>query len=171
MKRTIRIKQELPYKPEQVWLALTDSKLLGKWFMENDIKPIANHEFTFHMAPQKGWDGITYCKVIEVEQEKYISYTYQGEASGEKTLSCAGIHSDVADKAAKGIFTKLNTVLSFKLIPNSGGTILELEHSGFSGLKLVIVSFVMGMGWKKQVEKKLPNLLEKMGKEISVIGK
>lgn len=37
MTRTIKLKTVLPYPPEKVWLALTDAKLLGKWFMENDM--------------------------------------------------------------------------------------------------------------------------------------
>lgn len=168
MKRTIRLKSHLPYKFEYIWLALTDAKLLGKWFMENDIKPEINHEFTFRLAPQKGWNGITYCKVIEVEPMKHIAYTYQGLASGEKALACAGIHSEMADKVTKGIFTELDTVLSFTLIPTCGGTTLAMEHSGYKGFKLVIVSLIMEMGWKKQLRKKLPLVLEKIEKEENI---
>lgn len=165
MQRTIHIKSHLLYKVEDVWLALTDANLLGQWFMENNIQPVKDYAFTFRMAPQKGWDGITHCKVTEIEPQKHIAYTYRGEASGEKTLACAGIHSEGADKIARGIFAELDTVLSFNLIPICGGTTLEMEHSGYKGLKLVIVSFVMGMGWKKQLHKKLPALLEKLVKE------
>jgi len=162
MKRTIALKQILPYPPEIIWRYLTDAELLSKWFMQNDIKPEVGHEFTFHMAPQKGWDGITHCEVIAVEPEKHIAYTYRGKATGEKTLACAGIHSDTADKAAKGIFAELDTVLSFTLEPTYGGTLLKMEQSGYAGLKMVIVSLVMQMGWKKQLGKKLPALLMKM---------
>ncbi len=70
----------------------------------------------------------------------------RGEATGEKALACAGIHSDTAGKVTKGIFAQLDTVLSFSLEPTCGGTILYLEHSGYKGLKLVIVSLIMGMG-------------------------
>ena len=61
MTRTIKLKIVLPYPPEKVWLALTDPKLLSSWFMENDIEAKQGHYFTFRMAPQKGWDGITHC--------------------------------------------------------------------------------------------------------------
>jgi uncharacterized protein YndB with AHSA1/START domain len=162
MTRSIKIKQMLPYPPEMVWRALTDADLLGKWFMQNDIQPIVGHEFEFRMAPQKGWDGITHCRVMVVEPNKYIAYTYSGKASGEKALACAGIHSDTADKAAKGIFAELDTLLSFTLEPTCGGTLLKMEHSGYKGLKMILVSFIMQMGWKKQIGKKLPALLEKL---------
>ena len=162
MKRTIRLKKVYPYKPEQVWQALTDAKLLGKWFMENDIELVTGHEFTFRMAPQKGWDGITYCTITELDNLHKIAYTYQGFASGEKALACAGIHSEIADSAGKGIFAELDTTLEFTLEPTCGGTILKMEQSGYKGFKMVIVSLIMGMGWKKQLFKKLPVVLAKM---------
>ncbi|GAB1446296.1 MAG: SRPBCC domain-containing protein [Cyclobacteriaceae bacterium] len=162
MKRTIKLKAVLPYSSDKVWLALTDAKLLGEWFMKNNIEPTKGYYFTFNMKPQKGWDGITHCEIISVEPEKHISYTYRGEATGEKALACAGIHSDTANKMTKGIFTELDTVLSFTLESTCGGTILQMEHSGYSGLKLIIVSLIMQMGWKKQLHKRLPKVLEQM---------
>jgi uncharacterized protein YndB with AHSA1/START domain len=165
MTRTIKLKTVLPYAQEKVWRALTEPKLLGSWFMENNIEPIQGHHFTFRMKPQKGWDGITHCEIIAVEPPKYISYTYRGEATGEKALACAGIHSDAGDKLTKGIFTRLDTVLSFRLEPTCGGTILHLEHSGYKGLKLSIISLIMQMGWKKQLNKKLPKVLNRLTNE------
>ncbi len=170
MKRTIRMKQNFSFDREQVWLALTDSNLLGQWFMKNDFRPEINFEFTFRMVPQKGWDGITHCKIIEIAPLQKLVYTYKGSATGEKTLSCAGIHSETADKAAKGIFTELDTILSFTLTPICGGTNLFMEHSGFQGFKLVLISFVFGMGWKKQM-KKLGTLLEKLEREKPITKK
>jgi uncharacterized protein YndB with AHSA1/START domain len=162
MTRTIKLKTVLPYSQEKVWQALTDPKLLGNWFMENNMEPTVGHYFTFRMKPQKGWDGITHCEIIRLEPQQHIAYTYRGEATGEKALACAGIHSDTADKLTKGIFTKLDTVLDFTLEPTCGGTILSMEHSGYKGLKLSIISFIMQRGWKKQLRKKLPKILEQM---------
>src|SRR6185312_13996345 len=162
MARTIKLKTVLPFPQEQVWQALTNPKLLGNWFMENNIEPTQGHYFTFRMKPQKGWDGITHCEVISVEPQKRIAFTYRGEATGEKALACAGIHSDKADKLTKSIFTRLDTVLSFSLSPTCGGTILSMQQSGYKGLKLVLISLIMHMGWKKQLRKKLPKVLEQM---------
>ncbi|MBV8326514.1 SRPBCC domain-containing protein [Chryseobacterium sp.] len=169
MQRNIQLKTVLPYSPEMVWTALTDSKILGSWFMENNMVPEKGHYFTFHMKPQKGWDGITHCEIIAIEPERYISYTYRGEATGEKALACAGIHSETADKITNGIFTKLDTILSFRLQPTCGGTLLLMEQSGYKGFKLVIISFIMQMGWKKQLKKKLPVALEQLSKKNPVI--
>lgn len=162
MTRTIKLKTFLPYGQNKVWQALTDPNLLSIWFMESNIEPIKGRYFTFKMKPQKGWDGITHCEVIDVAPEKHISYTYRGEATGEKALACAGVHSGTADNLTKGILTKLDTVLSFTLEPTCGGTLLHLEHSGYEGLKLIIISLIMQMGWKKQLRKKLPKVLEQM---------
>ena len=162
MTRTIKLKTFLPHEQDKVWRALTEPKLLASWFMENNIEPVQGYYFTFRMKPQKGWDGMTHCEIIGVKPQEYIAYTYRGEATGEKALACAGVHSETADKLTKGIFTKLDTVLNFKLEPTCGGTILHLEHSGYKGLKLSIISLIMQMGWKKQLRKKLPKVLEQM---------
>lgn len=164
MKRTIKIKRCIPFQPKQVWQAITDPKLLGDWFMENDIELKLNHEFTFRKDPQPGWNGITYCRIIKIENERHIAFTYKGEASGEKTLACAGIHSEVAANSVKGIFTKLDTILSFTLIPDCNGTCIVIQQSGFNGIKLILVSYVMQMGWKKLINK-LNLTLKKIDKE------
>jgi len=135
--------------------------------MQNNIKPEVGVDFQFKMAPQKGWDGITHCSIIEVKPLKYIVYTYRGEASGEKALACAGIHSAKADQAAKGLFTRLDTLVSFDLEPTGGGTLLSLQQSGYRGVLQVIVSIIMQMGWKKKLKKKLPATLAKIGARCS----
>ncbi|MNK07115.1 hypothetical protein D3C87_250250 [compost metagenome] len=166
MDRTIKLDIFLPYDRDLVWRALTDADLLGKWFMLNNIKAETGHYFTFRMKAQKGWDGITHCEIISAIPRQYLAYTYRGEATGEKALACAGIHSDKADKLTKGIFTKLDTVLSFSLEPTCDGTLLMVKQSGYKGIKLVLISFIMEMGWKKQLRKKLPNLLQKLNPDL-----
>jgi uncharacterized protein YndB with AHSA1/START domain len=174
MERNIRLERLLPYSHEQVWQAITDSRLLGSWFMPNDLVPKLGQEFTFHMKPQRGWDGITHCEIIELEAGKRIAFTYRGEATGEKALACANIHSRNADKVGKGIFTQLDTVLSFTLTPEytCGGveqTTLVMEHTGFKGFKLMVVSFIMGAGWNKLL-RKLSTTLEAQAQHAAPIA-
>ena len=171
MKRTIVIEKLLPHPRELVWRALTDSRLLGNWLMENDFEPKLHHAFTFQMKPQRGWDGLTHCEVIELEPPRRIAYTYRGEATGEKPLACASAVGLLPKKiegrargAGKGIFAKLDTVLRITLTPDGGlgleeRTRLRLEHEGFEGAKLVAVSFVMGLGWKHRVLPRLETVL------------
>ncbi|MBA3871263.1 MAG: SRPBCC domain-containing protein [Anaerolineae bacterium] len=164
MERNIRLERLLPYPHEQVWQAISDQRILGSWFMPNDLVPKLGEAFTFQMKPQRGWDGLTYCEIIELEAGKRIAFTYQGEATGEKALACANIHSRNADKVGKSIFTKLDTVLSFTLTPEytCGGveqTTLVMEHTGFKGPRLMVVSLIMGYGWGK-VLRRLSSTLE-----------
>ena len=171
MQRTIRIEKLLPHPREHVWKALTDARLLGSWLMENDFEPTLHRPFTFRMKPQRGWDGLTHCEVIELEAPHRVAFTYRGEASGEKTLSCAtavGLASERMESTlrnpAKGIFTRLDTVLRLTLeaersCDGAEKTRLMLEHEGFRGFQLVLVSFVMGMGWKQRVLPRLEKVL------------
>ena len=127
--------------------------------MANDIVARLDQPFTFRMAPQRGWDGITHCQITSVEPGRKLAYTYRGEATGEKALACAGVHGQTAAKMTAGIFTKLDTLVTFTLAPTCGGTVLTLEHAGFRGFKLVVISFIMQRGWKARLRDKLPMLL------------
>jgi uncharacterized protein YndB with AHSA1/START domain len=175
MRRDIRLEQVLAYPREVVWRALTEPSVFGSWFMENDFEPELGHQFTFHMKPQRGWDGVTHCQVIELEPLRRVAYTYRGQASGEKPLACAGIDSRAADAAAKGIFAELDTVLRFTLSPKqlsdgTEGTRLTLEHTGFKGFKMIIVSFIMGSGWKKVLRRLSATLESTKGDPIPAPG-
>jgi uncharacterized protein YndB with AHSA1/START domain len=161
MKRDIVISIDLPHPPERVWAAVANAEPLGAWFMKNDFVASKGHRFTFRMAPQRGWDGLTHCEVVELDAPRRLAMTYRGEATGEKVIACAGVRSEVVKSTGKGIFASLDTQLSFTLEPSGTGTRLTLEHRGFEGFKLVVVSFVMGLGWKRSVLPRLRALLEK----------
>src|SRR5260221_5459484 len=111
MERNIRIERILPYSCEQLWHALTDQRILASWFMPNDIKPELHYEFTFHMKPQRGWDGMAYCEVIELEPLYRLAYSYHGRASGEETRACATIESSHSNTAVLNLFLSHSTIL------------------------------------------------------------
>jgi uncharacterized protein YndB with AHSA1/START domain len=159
LKRTIKIERTFSQPRERVWKALTDRELLGRWFMENDFEPEVGRAFTFRMKPQRGWDGVTHCEVIDLQPQQTIAYTYRGKATGEKAIACAGVRSDTVKSAGKGFMTELDTVLRFTLTEEGGETRLRMEQSGWSGLQLVLVSFIMEMGWKRSVLPRLEKLL------------
>lgn len=164
MQRDIRIERLLAHAPGDVWRAVSDASLLGAWLMPNDLDPVVGRAFTFRMAPQRGWDGITYCEVLELDPERTIAFRYRGRASAEKTLACAGLDPAIGGRAAPSVFTQLDTVLRFRVAPEPAcdgtrRTRFVLEHTGFRGLQLVLVSFVMGHGWKKLVDRRLPPVL------------
>jgi uncharacterized protein YndB with AHSA1/START domain len=137
MKRDIVIEKLLAHPPERVWRALTDSRVIAEWLMENDFEPRVGHKFQFRDRPRPGWDGIAHCEVLTCEAPRKLSYSWRGGP--------------------------IDTVLTLTLEPAAGGTRLLLEHRGFAGLPAVMVSFMMGAGWKKILRKRFPELVARLG--------
>jgi uncharacterized protein YndB with AHSA1/START domain len=91
-----------------VWRALTDPGLLSEWLLPVvGFKLEPGVAFTFKTQPYPGWDGTVNCRVVEVEAQKKLSYTWL-----------------VGDMA-------LETVVTFTLTPIAEGTRLSLVQTGF----------------------------------------
>ena len=98
--RSVVVKRELAHPPEKVWRALTQPHLIEEWLMKNDFKPVVGHRFDL----RADWGAVD-CRVLEVEPNKTLSYTW----------------------AAYG----LESVVTWTLTPTSTGTRLRMEQSGF----------------------------------------
>ena len=87
--------------------------------MKNDFKPVVDHRFNL-----RGDWGTVDCKVLEVEPNKTLSYTW--EALG------------------------LESVVTWTLTPTSAGTHLRMEQSGFRPDQQ---QFYQGAkyGWQKMI--------------------
>jgi uncharacterized protein YndB with AHSA1/START domain len=148
MKRDIKLEWHYPYSAAEVWECLTTPALIAEWLMDNDFKPLAGHTFQFRAKPMRGWSGIVDCRVLEVVPNKKLSYTWEsGPKPGE---------------------IKFRTVVTWHLVPENGGTLLRLEHTGFKGFSGVMVSFILGSGWKGKISKAFAAVLNKQktgGKE------
>ena len=99
---------ELKHSPKKVWRALTDPELLSDWLLpviEHKLEPGA--AFTFKAPPQPGWDGTVNCRMLEIEAQRKLSYTW---VVGDNWL---------------------DTVVTFTLTPTESGTLLSLVQSGF----------------------------------------
>jgi uncharacterized protein YndB with AHSA1/START domain len=140
MKRDLKLERVYPQAPDRVWRALTDRAALSKWLMETDFEPTLGHKFTFRSKPQPGWDGVTYCEVIELDPPRRLAYTWRGGAGKDKPPT-------------------LDTIVRFTLAPDGSGTRLVLEHTGFSGFKSVLVSIMMKAGWAKMMRTRLPEVI------------
>ncbi len=97
---------DLQHSPEKVWRALTDPELLAQWLLpviEFKLEPRA--AFTFKTQPYPGWDGTVNCRILEIEAQRKLSYTWA--------------------------VPFLDTVVTFTLTPTASGTRLSLVQSGF----------------------------------------
>ena len=102
---SVVVERELSFPPEKIWRALTQPHLLEDWLMKNDFKPVVGHQFRLRMDPLPNWDGVIDCRVLIVEPNKTLSYTW----------------------GALG----LETAVTFTLTPTSAGTHLRMEQTGF----------------------------------------
>jgi len=133
MRKSIKHSFFFAHPPEVVWDYLTKSELLAQWLMKNDFQPIVGLDFQFRTnpIPSLNFDGIFYCKVLEVVPFKRLSYSWKsGPGEGEITLE---------------------SIVVWKLEPKDKGTELFLEHSGFA--KEENLNFYKGLtdGWVEKL--------------------
>jgi uncharacterized protein YndB with AHSA1/START domain len=70
--QTVTVEREMPYPPEKVWRALTESGLIDQWLMKNDFQPVVDHRFKF-TADWGSVDG----RVLKIEPNKSLAYTWE----------------------------------------------------------------------------------------------
>ncbi len=139
MQRALKFEVTYPHPPSKVWRVLTTREHLARWLMENDFAPEVGRRFQFRSRPVGGWDGVVHGEVLELEPERRLVLAWK---------------SNVID-----------TKVTFLLEPVSGGTRLVLTHTGFKGLKPVMTSFILGMGWKGHILQAIPKLITTLDKE------
>ena len=98
--RAVVVEREIAFPPEKLWRALTQPHLIEEWLMKNDFTPVVGHSFNL-----RGDWGAVDCKVLTVEPNKTLSYTW----------------------GAMG----LESVVTWTLTPTSTGTHLRMEQAGF----------------------------------------
>lgn len=143
MNHDIHIQTHYAHPIAKVWSAITDSRSLADWLMQNDFKPELGHAFTFRTEPRPGFDGIIRCKVTRLEPPHVLAFTWLGGP--------------------------INTVVTFVLKEKDGGTEFTLSHTGFEGPMGAAISEMLGNGWKSNIlEGKLPALLRGAQVETSL---
>jgi uncharacterized protein YndB with AHSA1/START domain len=136
LKRDLKFEVTYSHPIEKVWRAITDSRAMEAWLMPNGFEPRVGHKFQFRSKPQPGWNGISDCEVLEVSPPHRLVYTWRGGP--------------------------IDTLLTITLEKVQDGTLLRLVHSGFRGFKALLVSLVMGGGWKGIVHRRLPAVLARL---------
>ncbi|WCT13214.1 SRPBCC family protein [Mucilaginibacter jinjuensis] len=144
MKKVIKHQFFYPHAPELVWEYLTNSELMSQWLMKNDFQPIVGFDFQFRTGPipNLNFDGIFYCKVLEIVPHKRLSYSWNsGPGDGE---------------------INLESVVIWQLEPKDNGTVVYLEHSGFEKEENLTMYNGLLQGWLEKFEKiaKLINATE-----------
>jgi uncharacterized protein YndB with AHSA1/START domain len=135
MTKSIRHQFFFQHPPEVVWEYLTKAELMAQWLMENDFEPIVGYDFQFRTRamPDYHFDGIIYCKVLEVVPFKKLSYSWKsGPGNGKITI---------------------DSLVEWTLHPKEEGTQLSLDHSGFTETQGLSLYPLMDAGWLKNIQK------------------
>ena len=89
MRKEIKHKWFYSHSPEKVWDYLTKSELMEQWLIKNDFLPVIGHDFQFRSQPipSINFDGIVYCKVLEMVPFKKLTYSWKsGRGNGKITV-------------------------------------------------------------------------------------
>ena len=135
MTKSINHQYFFAHPPERVWEYLTQSDLMSLWLMKNDFQPIVGYDFQFRTSPvpKLNFDGIFYCKVLEVTPFTRLSYSWNG-GPGEGKIT-------------------LTSVVVWKLQRTEKGTEVFLEHSGFEGAENLDMYNGLMHGWLEKFAK------------------
>ncbi len=134
MSTTIQHNYFFPHPPEVVWDYLTKAELMELWLMKNDFLPIVGHAFQFNTKPMPSidFDGVVFCKVLEIVPFKKLVYSWKG-GPGDGNIT-------------------LDSLVVWTLQPKDGGTELLLVHSGFKEANFKIYP-PMNAGWLSNIKK------------------
>jgi uncharacterized protein YndB with AHSA1/START domain len=140
--KTIVVEYDIKRPPSAVWRALTEPALVARWLMENDIRPEVGHRFTFRAPPVAGWDGVVHCEVLEVDAPRRLRYSWRGGAD-----------------AIQGYGERIDTVVTWTLTATEGGgTLLRLEHAGFTD-KNAFAYEGLAKGWRGKLATRIEAIL------------
>ena|SRR5690242_7243515 len=135
MSKSIHHTLFFPNPPEMIWEYLTKSELMELWLMKNDFQPVVGHNFQFktNPLPNLNFDGIVYCKVLEIIPNKKLVYSWKGgPRPGEISM---------------------DLIVEWTLTEKNNGTELDLVHSGFKeGFEDVPIFSAMESGWLKNMK-------------------
>jgi uncharacterized protein YndB with AHSA1/START domain len=105
---SITFELDLKHPPAKVWRALTEPALLAQWLLPaTGLRLEPGAAFRLQAPVMPGWDGIVDCRMLEIEPQRRLSYTW----------------------AVGGM--ELDTVVTFTMTPTPSGTSLRIVQSGF----------------------------------------
>ena len=138
MRRTVVLEVVYPHPPERVWRALTDRDALAEWLLPNNFEPRRGHRFQFWSPPRPGSPGVIECEVVELDEPRRLSYTWQSDL----------------DKAP--------TLVTWTLEPTKRGTRVRLEHELRTGLYALALGAMPAIDWDRVLQVQLPEILTRL---------
>jgi uncharacterized protein YndB with AHSA1/START domain len=137
---------DYPHPPERVWRALTDPDLIPRWTATGmgarpeGFSPVVGTEFRLIAKPVPGWGGVVHCKVLDVEANTLLRYTWLGDEGDDlTTVTC-------------------------RLAPADGGTRFIWEHTGFKGISGFLMARVFRRVRNKMLTRGLTEVLGELAR-------
>jgi uncharacterized protein YndB with AHSA1/START domain len=110
MKLDLNLEERFEQPIDEVWAAITDAGVLGRWLMENDFEPQVGRPFTLrHGGAAAG--GAIACVVLELDPPRRMVWSWS--------------KGDEPDQRPSRV--------TFELRPHGDGTLLKLKHTGSAG--------------------------------------
>ena len=133
----IEFDEVFPHTPAAIWQVLTTGKLMDRWLMaQKGFAPVKGTHFIFQTPPDGEWDGVIHCEVLEAVPNERLVYTWK------------------SGYVSNGVYvSRLDTVVTWTLARNDGGTRLRIVHSGFVMPKNFAIFQNVNAGWSKVVPK------------------
>lgn len=107
---------------------------MAQWLMKNDFKPVLGYEFQFRTGGKANlnFDGTFYCKVLNIEPLKTLSYSWNcGPGQGRITLE---------------------SVVTWRLEAKNNGTEVFLDHRGFNNAENLDMYHALLHGWLEKFQ-------------------
>lgn len=133
--RDIVVDELFPHAAVVLWKTLITPELMGRWLMvPTGFEPVVGNRFTYRTTPAGDWDGVIHCEVLEVVPNERLAYRWQGGSEGNADYG-----------------SRLDTIVTWTLAREDGGTRLRLVHSGFRSPLNDFAFRNMSNGWPKVV--------------------
>ncbi|MCZ6860054.1 MAG: SRPBCC domain-containing protein [Alphaproteobacteria bacterium] len=116
----IRLEHRISHPIESVWSAISTSKGLAAWLMENDFAPHIGHRFRLIGEAVPGWRGWAECEILELDPPHRMVWAWWANDD------------------------KHETKVTFELVQEPGATRLILTHRGEES---PVIAELLAGGW------------------------
>lgn len=119
-KLQIHFEIEIQAPPEKVWAKLASQAGMNEWFSKRlTFEPRLGGTFRMEVRdPQEG-EFVFFGEVVKVEPHRELAFTWTEHEKDKQPWP-------------------VSTLVSFKLKPTAGGTLVSLTHSGFEALEAAL---------------------------------